>query len=319
IQSLFSYHRRGPKLYDRSCEEVAFKLFLADHKKAAHNFHRFEHRQRLCKAIEECAHLAQSAPSEVPDTDSEYKKLLGSNVEFSHVNTLPVVSPTPELIPKNIPDSFDWRDKGAIGDVKDQGYTCGSCWAFTAVGALETHTKIKHGGNLVQLSEQNLIDCNTQSNGGCRGGWTPNAYVFVKSNNGIDTEPSYPYTGTDDRCAFSADKVGGHSTGFVQIPAGNEEAMKVAVATIGPLSVSIDASSRAFSSYASGIYDDSSCDSTKHNHAVLIVGYGSDAMQGDYWIVKNSWGSSWGEGGYVNIARGKNQCGIANYPSYPLV
>ncbi|GMS83579.1 hypothetical protein PENTCL1PPCAC_5754, partial [Pristionchus entomophagus] len=315
------YHRRGPKSYDKSCDEEAFKLFLADHKKAAIHFHRSEHRLRLCTSIEDITkhnlhhrkfqrgvnHLSVM-------TDNEYKKLLGSSVDFRHANTKGSPKPTEELIPKSFPDFVDWRDKGAVGEVRDQGVTCGACWAFTAVGALEAHNKIKNGGNLVELSEQNLIDCNTQSNGGCRGGWTANAYVYVQGNNGIDTEPAYPYTGSDGTCHFSSTKVGGKSAGFVQIPAGDEEAMKKAVATIGPISVSIDASSRAFASYASGIYDDSACDKTKHNHAVLIVGYGSDQEQGDYWIVKNSWGTAWGEGGYVNIARGKNQCGIANYP-----
>lgn len=218
------------------------------------------------------------------------------------------------------PKRVDWREEGFVTPVKNQK-DCSACWAFSSTGALEGQHKRKTG-KLVSLSEQNLVDCSgTEGNHGCNGGYMDQAFNYVKKNNGIDTEESYPYTAQEGVCSFRKENVGATCTGFVDIPSANEEALKQAVATVGPISALVDAKHAEFHTYKSGIYDLLSCNSDflKLDHAVLIVGYGTDNGK-DYWLVKNSWGESWGMGGYVKMSRNKkNQCGIATSASYPLV
>ncbi|XP_071491162.1 cathepsin L-like peptidase [Diadema antillarum] len=224
------------------------------------------------------------------------------------------------LAPENvrIPDSVDWRPKGYVTRVKDQK-RCGSCWAFSATGSLEGQ-HFKKTGKLVSLSEQNLVDCSgPEGNHGCNGGLAVKAFQYVIDHNGIDTEDSYPYEGTDGQCHFSKSGVGATCTGYSYIASGNESALKEAVATVGPISVSIDARHMSFRHYESGVYNEPDCNSVQLGHAVLAVGYSSDNGD-DYWIVKNSWGTSWGMEGYVWMSRNKNnQCGIATRATYPLV
>jgi len=216
-----------------------------------------------------------------------------------------------------LPDSVDWRNKGYVTPIKDQG-GCGSCWAFSATGSLEGQ-HFRKTKNLVSLSEQNLVDCSTkQGNMGCGGGWMSWAFQYVKENRGIDTEGSYPYEAEDGKCRFNIDTVGATCSGYVEIPPTREDKLKEAVATVGPVSVAIDAGNESFQLYKSGIYDEPAC-TDNLDHGVLAVGYGT--LQGsDYWIVKNSWGTSWGDQGYILMTRNKgNQCGIACNASYPLV
>ncbi|GIX82500.1 cathepsin L [Caerostris extrusa] len=213
-----------------------------------------------------------------------------------------------------LPDTVDWRAQDYVTPIKDQE-SCGSCWAFSATGSLEGQHK-KKTGYLASLSEQNLVDCVT-GNAGCAGGWMDTAFQYIKNNNGIDTEVSYPYKGIDDTCHFNPATVGATCTGYVDVGP-DESSLQQAVATIGPISVTIEANDR-FINYKGGIFDDPTCGGSLLNHAVLIVGYGTEGGQ-DYWLVKNSWGVSWGLGGYVKMSRNKsNQCGIASKASYPLV
>jgi len=220
---------------------------------------------------------------------------------------------------EDVPESIDWRTKGLVTAVKDQGQ-CGSCWAFSAIGSLEGQ-HMRSTGTLTSLSEQNLVDCaRLDVSHGCEGGLMDDAFTYIKNNNGIDTEASYPYHARDQKCMFKTSNVGATDTGYTDIPEGDEEALKKAVATVGPIAVAIDAGHSSFQMYQAGVYDEPECSTTDLDHGVLVVGYGTDPEGGDYWIVKNSWGTRWGSEGYILMSRNKdNQCGIATAASYPLV
>ncbi|XP_060074766.1 procathepsin L-like [Ylistrum balloti] len=215
-------------------------------------------------------------------------------------------------------DSVDWRTKGYVTEVKNQEQ-CGSCWAFSTTGSLEGQT-FKKTGKLVSLSEQNLVDCSKkQGNHGCKGGLMDFGFKYIQENKGIDTEESYPYRGKDGKCKFEANNVGATDTGFVDVKSKSVSSLQQAVSTIGPISAGMDASHPSFQLYRSGVYKERKCSSTKLDHGVLVVGYGSEGEE-DYWIMKNSWGKSWGMKGYFNIERSeKNMCGIATQASYPTV
>ncbi|XP_012692203.2 procathepsin L-like [Clupea harengus] len=218
-----------------------------------------------------------------------------------------------------LPDSVDWRKKACVTFVKDQTHHCGSCWAFSTTGALESHTCIKYG-RLPSLSEQQLVDCSrSYGNMGCNGGYIDLTYQYVIKSGGVDTEDSYPYQAEDDNCRFKPSDVGASCRGYTKVKTpGNESALQEAVANEGPVSVAIDAE-RDFRFYESGVYDEPSCSRTRLNHAMLVVGYGTEDGQ-DYWLVKNSWSASWGEEGYIKMSRNQdNQCGIASYAFYPEV
>jgi len=218
------------------------------------------------------------------------------------------------------PRTVDWRKHGAVTEVKDQG-RCGSCWAFSATGALEGQ-HYRKTGVMVSLSEQNLVDCSGMfGNQGCNGGLPDNAFWYVKQNHGIDTEQSYPYEGVDNKCRYSPVSKGATDFGFMDIQSGNEVHLKQAVARVGPVSIGIDASHESFQFYGGGVYEEPDCDEGSIDHAVLVVGYGRDRRSGKlYWLVKNSWGEGWGDGGYIKMARNRNNmCGVASLASFPVV
>jgi len=249
-----------------------------------------------------------------------------TSAEVKHFNgyraaaARPVSSHTFNFTVKDLPATVDWRTKGLVTPVKDQGQ-CGSCWAFSAVASLEGQ-HAKSTGKLVSLSEQNLVDCSQkEGNQGCDGGLMDQAFQYIEDAGGIDTEASYPYEAEDDTCRFNKANIGATVKGFVDIPTGNENALQAAVATIGPISVAIDASSDNFQAYTSGVYTFTDCGNKQEDldHGVTAVGYGTENGQ-DYWLIKNSWGDSWGEQGYIKLARNAgNLCGVATDASYPTV
>lgn len=214
------------------------------------------------------------------------------------------------------PDSVDWRSKGYVTDVKDQGQ-CGSCWSFGTTGTLEG-AWVKAGNKLTPFSEQNLVDCDRAWDAGCNGGLPEVALEYVIKN-GIESEADYPYKGRQGKCQFDKSKVAGRASAEKKVPADDEDALKNSVATVGPIAVGIDASHFSFQLYSHGVYDESRCSSTRLDHAVLVVGYGTENGK-DYWLVKNSWSTRWGDEGYVKIARNKNNhCGVATQATYPTL
>jgi cathepsin L len=249
-----------------------------------------------------------------------------TNAEFTATFTgyrMPATLKMADIKPADSPvdvtgNTVDWRTKGAVTGVKDQGQ-CGSCWSFSATGSIEG-LHFQQTGQLVSLSEQNLVDCSTsQGNEGCNGGLMDYAFEYVISNGGIDTEASYPYTATGpNRCQYSASNKGASITSYADVSSGSESNLQSFVDQ-GPTSVAIDASHDSFQFYSGGVYYEPDCSSSQLDHGVLAVGYGTDDSSGSaYWIVKNSWGTDWGMNGYINMAKGKsNNCGIATAASRP--
>jgi len=225
-----------------------------------------------------------------------------------------------------LPASIDWTANGAVTAVKDQG-SCGSCWSFSTTGALEGAYYNKYG-SLKAFSEQNLVDCDTRSNGGkdhgCNGGLMDNAFSWVKKNGGLCYESDYVYVsgttktaGTCSQSKYTLDKNVAPKS-YTDVKTNSDSALMSALA-LQPVSVAIEADQAAFQLYKSGVFT-AAC-GTNLDHGVLAVGYGTLDGQ-DYYKVKNSWGESWGDHGYILLARGVSQkggqCGILNGPpSYP--
>ncbi|OMO65352.1 hypothetical protein COLO4_31308 [Corchorus olitorius] len=220
-----------------------------------------------------------------------------------------------------VPTLMDWRTKGAVTPVKNQG-TCGACWAFSAVAAIEGITQLKKG-KLISLSEQQLVDCDINGEDqGCEGGLMDNAFEFIIKTNrgGLTTESNYPYQGTQGPCKKKKEATQAATiTGYEDVPVNNEKALLQAV-TRQPVSVAIEGSGFFFQFYDSGIFT-GEC-GTYLDHAVTAIGYGTSSDGTKYWLVKNSWGSSWGEKGYMRLMRDvpakQGLCGVAMKASYPI-
>lgn len=234
----------------------------------------------------------------------------------------------PRLDVSDLPTSFDWRQKGVVTPVKNQG-GCGSCWAFSTTGNIESQWAIA-GHKLVSLSEQEIVDCShgctneppygKVCNSGCGGGWPWIAYSDLISMGGLEAENVYPYTGEDGVCTFSKNKTIVSIRNYTCLSSpdntngADEDQMAAYLVSHGPLSIALDA--EWLQTYFGGVSDPWLCDSSQLDHAVLIVGYGQETdwfgSLEKYWIVKNSWGEDWGESGYFRIIRGSGKCGL-NY------
>lgn len=223
-----------------------------------------------------------------------------------------------EVNASSLPASVDWRSAGAVTPVKNQA-SCGSCWSFSATGAMEgAHFLSK--GSLISISEQQLVDCSTEmGNAGCNGGWMYGAFGYAIDNE-MELEEDYAYTARDGVCKAGQAKGATQLTARGIVKPNSPSSLQAAVAR-QPIAVGIQANRPVFNSYTGGIITSDKC-GTSIDHGVLVVGYGTDAGT-DYWLLKNSWGVTWGEKGYFRILResvdGPGICGLQQEPTYPTV
>lgn len=299
-----------------------FMQFLAEHDKVYDTLEIFDHRYKVFSDNMDFAEKINAAQSNYTLGVSPFADLTASEFKSFHSNSFSLSRTCNPYVPSasTVPSTLDWREFNAVTEVKDQGQ-CGSCWSFSATGAMEGAWAISKG-ELVSLSEQQLVDCSTgitYGNKGCNGGLMDSAFNFAMKN-GMCAESAYTYEAVDQTCQQTCTPVV-TITDCRDVPSNNQVALQQAVA-IGPVSIAIEADTRTFQMYTGGVITSDAC-GTKLDHGVLIVGYGTDAKT-PFWLVKNSWGSSWGEDGYVKIERSSSEndpgvCGIAMQPSFPIV
>merc|ERR1712002_456192 len=246
-------------------------------------------------------------------TDEEYGARMGAVATDEEIDK--AFAEGEEYVPAaNLEDpaEIDWRTRGYVTEVKNQGH-CGSCYSFSATGALEVQW-FKKTGQLISLSESQIVDCAGHfGNHGCRGGMPDRVYNYLGASGGDETESAYPYVPAQQRCRFQRSLVAAKVKGTLYIKRGSERDLKKAVAQLGPISIVIYATKPGFRHYKRGVYSDPECQRHTINHAVLLVGYGYENGIA-YWLVKNSWGAGWGEGGYIKMAQGQNICQITYFP-----
>lgn len=258
----------------------------------------------------------------------QFRNYLGYENSANILKTQYLRGFTESMLEASLPTSINWVEKGAVTPVKDQGQ-CGSCWTFSTTGALEGAYFTTYG-KLPSFSEQQLVDCDNLKNGGkdhgCNGGLMDNAFSWIQKNGGLCEEKDYPYTSgvtkTANTCQTTCLEISNSKvSNFIDVSASSDNAMMSALAK-QPVSIAIEADQKEFQLYKSGVFS-GTC-GTKLDHGVLVVGYGSEE-EGDFYLVKNSWGTSWGDGGYIKLGRGKQynngdgQCGMLLEGSYPLL
>jgi cathepsin F len=238
-------------------------------------------------------------------TTEEFSVRLGLKPVDSLTTTVPLAA---ALDTSSLPDSFDWRDHGAVNPVKNQEQ-CGSCWAFATVANIEGAGYVENK-KLLSLSEQELVDCDKKTGDvGCQGGLPANAYTdMIQNKIGLEQETAYPYTARDGTCKASASMEKAFIGSFLKIST-DEDQIAAALMKYGPLSIGINAGPMQW--YAGGVAHPWKilCNPTKLDHGVAIVGFGAESGN-KYWIIRNSWGETWGEKGYYRIVRGTGACGL---------
>jgi xylem cysteine proteinase len=302
-------------------EDVQFMKYVSEFAKSYGTKEEFEFRSQqfkenfasIMKSNAQNSVTYQLGLNEFADyTAEEYKRLLGLRVPERRVQA---ESEEEEFVGAST--YIDWRQKGAVNAVKNQG-SCGSCWAFSAIAALEGHHAINNA-KLENFSEQHIVDCSKNGNAGCNGGWMDNAFEYAKTH-GLIRQANYPYTGRDGTCQESGKPTVVTVQSYTDIPEGNQAALAAAIAK-QPVSVAVHAGGLPFQFYKNGILDGAACGNAL-DHGIAAVGYGVENGK-EYFIVRNSWGASWGESGYIRIARNDSVqggvCGIALAASYPTV
>ena len=238
-------------------------------------------------------------------TDDEFQRMLGAKPNTNASKAVYKKLPT-----DNLPDAIDWRAQGAVNPVKNQGQ-CGSCWAFSATAAVEGHHKIATG-ELLDLSEEQLVECETISHG-CGGGWKEQAFAYLQ-NNPQELQSDYPYKwGNVDACHADPSKGRVSVPSYNNVPSGTAADLLAAIAQ-GPVAVVVRADTPFFAGYKNGIVNTPAC-GTEYNHAITAVGYGKNSAGHTYYIVRNSWSADWGNKGYINIMAvdGPGICGIQQW------
>ena len=323
LLAVFSAVAVAAKDYD-----AMFREFKSTHLKAYANeaeeatrFKNFVRNMKKAEVMQAANPLAVFGANHFADmSEAEFAKKIHGAKYFANAkakSTKKVAAPLAERM-SAAGEKVDWREKGAVTPVKNQG-SCGSCWAYSATGSIEGAWAVA-GNPLTAVSEQELVACDT-TDGGCDGGLMDDAFEWLINNRKgeIVTEASYPYasaSGYSPACKSTSElntlPVGAVITGYNHLEE-SEDTLAAAVLK-NPVSVAVDATS--FQSYRNGIL--TSCINRQINHGVLAVGY-DDTNVPPYWIIKNSWGTSWGEGGYLRLAKGSNQCLITEYATYAIV
>eukprot|EP01018_Ginkgo_biloba_P020496 Gb_02025 [translate_table: standard] len=306
--------------------KVVFHKFMIEHEKFYLSAEEYSHRlgifrKNLMRAIENQALDPTAVHGITPFSDlteeefeSRYTGLL--NVPHNFING---GEPAPPLPVADLPSDFDWREKGAVSEVKNQG-ACGSCWAFSTTGVVEG-ANFLGTGKLLSLSEQQLIDCdhvcdpvnNKACDNGCNGGLMTNAYKYLMEVGGIEEEKNYPYTGSRGECKFNPQLAAVRVTNFTNVPL-DENQIAAHLVKHGPLAVGLNAA--FMQTYIGGVSCPLICSKRFINHGVLLVGYGERGFAPlrlgyrPFWIIKNSWGERWGEHGYYKLCRGHGECGM---------
>lgn len=234
------------------------------------------------------------------------------NLNINHIQMMKAKSVTNTLVARDepVPESWDWRSQGAVTSVKNQG-SCGSCWAFSAIGNIEGQVAIKTKKQ-VDLSEQQFVDCDKVDQG-CNGGLMEDAFKYAMKQGGVDTLESYPYKGRGNTCAYKSSTSAAKVTGYNFAGTEDETKLRAILHQTGPMAIAINATPLQF--YFGGIYTpwfSWTCNPKSLNHGVLMVGYGQEGDK-QFWIIKNSWGPNWGEKGYFRIVAGKGACGVNTY------
>lgn len=258
------------------------------------------------------------APNKFADlTSTEFKARFASGLRAHAHNRPHKVSGFRGIA---VPAAVDWVSAGAVTPVKNQG-DCGSCWSFSTTGCVEGANFVANG-QLVSLSEQQLVDCSgAEGNQGCNGGLMDDAFQYIIDNGGICSEAAYPYEGVQGTCKSTSCQSVVSIVSYTDVTPNSEKALVAAIAQ-QPVSIAVEADQSSFQFYSGGVMT-AAC-GTNLDHGVLAVGYGTDAAAGgDYYKVKNSWGADWGESGYIRLGRGSafgasGQCGIQMQPSYAI-